>query len=920
MVSIDDLKQIKLAYDEFAKAGIDKLDYSQFKSVVENCPGLKGVKESHIKQLFMKIDFTCDGKIEWHEFCTYVYLENEAKEETLRRSKMAAFVLPAKVKFLKCGKPVKRIHLPSNGNVVTLREDGTVHFWTPELHLKSKKKVLPERTVVRKPKWATDFVPMPEYDKLIIGTASREIQFYELSSLEPCCQLSELETVPSHLDYCSTGSDECIIVYGDTQGCVNILLITSIREKLRLWKRLTQVDDMPNVSLDRAIMSPEITFIRWKVHQDCVSEVKYFQSIPAIVSSSAHKDSALVIGLFDPSTYMQEQMIALPKVSEKRKSTKVPQKATREQTIFTVSKGVMTFDFCEKQNLLVTGGMDTLLRMWNRHVPTRPRGILKGHKAPVSYLCISSEEGHIYSVSKDKTAKIWHIKDETCLFTANPDASNIRGELSACLYSSAVKGLYIASDSLALLSLQKKPQPKDNQILSHEEPVLCCGYSEEFKQVVSCSRGSVVKVWDVETGAQMFEFGGAHGKSAITCMAFDSSGRRLVTGGIDGCLKMWNFNNGQCVKILKKDGKCDQICDCLYLKLHRKAFVVSVGWDRRIDVYEDFKEETQKTQRPKPSWQDDVRNGHREDILCIAQCPPHHLATGSYDGEIIIWNVVSERILCRFQITQPTPPQLSSIHPTTVPSLIFLKTRAFVRELSSAASLISSDSKGHIHFWSILNGGNFITSFQASQQAIKKLALSSDDSVLFASDFAGFIYAYNIKQYALKPEKNPPEKVNFWRAHTDNISSLKIIEDRYVLTSSWDFSMRLWTIHGELIGTFGQNEKWCIDTPSSWKHPSQPTLERETESFLKSDEAKNEKSESDVLNNESDPPMSHLEDGPSSSSLLPELGKRQCRPKRTSDRKGLRDYLSFEDSDFIFTLPTIKKPDLSKVLSKNADD
>lgn len=55
---------------------------------------------------------------------------------------MAAFVLPAKVKFLKRGKPVKRIHLPSNGNVVTLREDGTVHFWTPELHLKSKKKVL----------------------------------------------------------------------------------------------------------------------------------------------------------------------------------------------------------------------------------------------------------------------------------------------------------------------------------------------------------------------------------------------------------------------------------------------------------------------------------------------------------------------------------------------------------------------------------------------------------------------------------------------------------------------------------------------------------------------------------------------------------------------------------------------------------
>ncbi len=87
----------------------------------------------------------------------------------------------------------------------------------------------------------------------------------------------------------------------------------------------------------------------------------------------------------------------------------------------------------------------------------------------------------------------------------------------------------------------------------------------------------------METGAQVFEYGCAHGESAITCMAFDPSGRRLqlnhlydiakykfvifcciilhsvfiftcrlVTGGRDGCLKMWNFNNGQCVKILSR--------------------------------------------------------------------------------------------------------------------------------------------------------------------------------------------------------------------------------------------------------------------------------------------------------------------------------------------------------------------------------
>lgn len=42
------------------------------------------------------------------------------------------------------------------------------------------------------------------------------------------------------------------------------------------------------------------------------------------------------------------------------------------------------------------------------------------------------------------------------------------------------------------------------------------------------------------------------------------------------------------------------------------------------------------------------KNGHKEDIICAAQCPPSLLATSSYDGEIIVWNVISGCIQCRF--------------------------------------------------------------------------------------------------------------------------------------------------------------------------------------------------------------------------------------------------------------------------------
>lgn len=51
------------------------------------------------------------------------------------------------------------------------------------------------------------------------------------------------------------------------------------------------------------------------------------------------------------------------------------------------------------------------------------------------------------------------------------------------------------------------------------------------------------------------------------------------------------------------------------------------------------------------------KNGHNEDILCVVQCPPSLLATSSYDGEIIVWNVISGRIQCRFVSPHSTEHQ-----------------------------------------------------------------------------------------------------------------------------------------------------------------------------------------------------------------------------------------------------------------------
>ncbi|XP_027136179.1 WD repeat-containing protein 49 [Larimichthys crocea] len=808
-ISLDNLQKLKLAFEEFETDGLRSTDAKNFGRIVKKCLGLSNTSNAQIQGLFKKIDYSGHGRISWGDFCTHMLQEYQEKQETERRIKQVAFTLPATMKTLSNNIPITNIHSTHDGTIVTVREDGFVCCWSPELNPLMTKHIFNEEPANRKSKWASDFTLMTEYNKLMIATGDREIQLYELSTLAPYCQINALDTVPLTLNYGSAGPDKCCILYGDTEGCVTIILIYSVEDTLRLWNELPKIENIPNITIDNAVLSPNVTFVRWKVHQDWVTQAKYFQSYQAVVSSSSEETASLVIGRVLPLTAAEQQLTEIREACYEGKTKKMqlswtPQiRASCDQTVFSIHKGVKTFDLCQKHSLLITGGMDRLIRMWNPHFSGKPTGILKGHCAPIIYLCIFSEHSQIYSVSTDSTVKIWDIQDECCLFTADTKASRIHGDISACSYSSAMKSLYVAADCMAVLSLK-------------------ISYSEEFRQVVSCSEGSVMKVWDLNTGRQVFEFGGTHDLSVITCMTFDHKGRRLITGARDGCLKIWNFSNGQCLKTLKKDGECHEVCDCIFVKVHRNFYVMSVGRDRKIDIYSDVPEDLHHVQRPKPTWQDDLKNGHKDDILCVAHCPPSLIATGSYDGEIIVWNVVSGRIQCR--LVSPVLAEQQNIQglDTSVPSIMFLK-NSKLRQFKSATALLSSGAMGCIHLWSVISGGKYMGSFKASrfQQKITKLAKTDEGTLLYAADRIGYIYVYNMEQFA--PEQKSPRAENFWRAHTSRITGLQIVDnDQVVLTSSTDCTVRLWNAHGEFIGTFGQSESWSVHISSSWKHPAVP--------------------------------------------------------------------------------------------------
>ncbi|KAM4702080.1 cilia- and flagella-associated protein 337-like [Discoglossus pictus] len=828
-VTLDQLQKLKKAFEEFGENGEKSLDVEKFKKIVKKSTGLRGNSDEQIEKLFMKIDFTATGKIHWNDFCTYLQLDYAELEELNTRRKKISFALPAIIQDLGHGEPILRIFPMPDNSMVVIREDGHIYFWSSQLKLRREKAIFP-RSAKKMPKWVTDFTVMMEYNKLVLGTGDREIQLYEISNLEPYCQITGLETMPLRLDYSALNTDECMILYGDDQGCVNILLFTSVGETLRIWKKMPKPENnMATISIDNAVLSPNVSFIRWKVHGDWITQIKYYNSIKAVVSASNDESTAFVIGCTVGTTNVEQHLKDLKdhKDGKERRGQVTagpPQKrASGDQTVFRVHKGVNTFAFCKKYSLVVTGGTDRIIRMWNLYVPGQPTGMLKGHLAPIFYVGVSAED-KIFSVDVENTVKIWDIQDHACLCTVHSKSTHIRGEVTACHYFSGIKALCVTTDSIALLQLKLKSRGQPHLDVTHKEPVLCCKYNKTFRQVVTCSERSVVKVWEFETGKPVFEFNDAHGDAAVTCITFDLSGRRMISGGRDGCVKIWNYNNGLCLHTLKRENQSYEICDCTYVDINRNKYIIAVGWDRRINMYIDSDDHLPHFREPQPSWQDDLVRGHREDILCIADNPPYLLASSSYDGEIIVWNMISGHIHCRLNIPEQDSSLGEELVDKSVCTIQFLKTRKITQQ--AAATLVSNGPQGSVNFWNLLHGGKLLARFTATKMGhrVCNIAVNEDNCLMYVADHIGYIYVYDIKDYALHGSEHEPAKsLNHWRAHVDTITHLEVIdEDHVILSSSVDCTVRLWSMNGEFIGTFGQQDTWEIFTPASWKHPMVP--------------------------------------------------------------------------------------------------
>ena len=169
-------------------------------------------------------------------------------------------------------------------------------------------------------------------------------------------------------------------------------------------------------------------------------------------------------------------------------------------------------------------------------------------------------------------------------------------------------------------------------------------------KVVTLSQDGCLTIWLIENGQKLKTFPDLHASNGeLTALEFDDLGTRFYTGSSDGLVRVWDFN-GHCYHTLEANeidqSESNSGGDCNNYEIftdtgHKKAYS-GYGLEEETDGM--ARRNNASGTSESSEWKC-VREEHDDDIFCAAtmRTQPMFLVTGAFDGDIVVWNSVTEQ-------------------------------------------------------------------------------------------------------------------------------------------------------------------------------------------------------------------------------------------------------------------------------------
>ncbi|HNP19621.1 MAG TPA: caspase family protein [Fulvivirga sp.] len=161
------------------------------------------------------------------------------------------------------------------------------------------------------------------------------------------------------------------------------------------------------------------------------------------------------------------------------------------------------------------------------------------------------------------------------------------------------------------------------EFVGHEKAVLCTEFSADGKYLLTGSADNIARIWDIATGKVLQEFKGH--RDVLFSVAFSEDGKTIATGSWDGTAKTWDVKSGELNETLIFEKSAPYRLQFV----NNDIYLLIAGLDKTLKLWEiDSKSE--------------VRNfiGHTDVIHDFSLSPDKkHISSVSWDGKVKVWDI-----------------------------------------------------------------------------------------------------------------------------------------------------------------------------------------------------------------------------------------------------------------------------------------